>query len=66
MVPPSTAPGGAQIWSLTRQDQPELQTVLVDQGSKKSAYVLVIRTWDQISVDREAGKQDQLDKLKSP
>jgi hypothetical protein len=60
------APTGVQIWSLTRQDKPELQTLLIDQGtSRKSAYVLVVRTWDQIAVDREAAKQDQLDKLKN-
>jgi hypothetical protein len=64
-IPNPNAPTGAQIWSLTRQDKPELQTLLIDQGTpQKSAYVLAIRTWDQISVDREAAKQDQLDKLK--
>ena len=56
----------AQIWFLTRQEKPELQAVLLNQGTEKTpAYVLVIRTWDQISVDKEAAKQDQLDKLKA-
>ena len=64
-IPNPNAPTGAQIWSLTRQAKPELQTLLIDQGTpQKSAYVLVIRTWDQIAVDQEAAKQDQLDKLK--
>jgi hypothetical protein len=61
------AQNGAQVWSLTRQEKPELQSVLIDQAAThdKSAYVLVIRTWDQISVDQDAARQDQLDKLRN-
>jgi hypothetical protein len=62
------AQNGTQVWSLSRQDKPELQSVLIDQAStpEKPAYVLVIRTWDQISVDQDAARQDQLDKMEIP
>jgi hypothetical protein len=61
------AHNGAQIWLLSRQEKPELQAVLVDQAatSEKPAYVLVIRTWDQILVDQDATRQDQLDKMRN-
>jgi hypothetical protein len=61
------AQNGTQVWSLSRQDKPELQSVLIDQAStpEKPAYVLVIRTWDQISVDQDAARQDQLDKMRN-
>jgi hypothetical protein len=57
----------AQVWFLSRQEKPELQSVLIDQGAtpEKPAYVLVIRTWDQISVDQDAARQDQLDKMRN-
>jgi hypothetical protein len=58
---------GTQVWSLSRQEKPELQSVLIDQATTpdRSAYVLVIRTWDQISVDQDAARQDQLDKMRN-
>ena len=58
---------GTQIWTLTRQGRSELQSVLINKAatSERPAYVLVIRTWDQIAVDQDADKQDQLDKLRS-
>ena len=59
------AQNGAQIWTLTRQEKSELQSVLVNKAatSERPAYVLVIRTWDQISVDQGGDHQDQLDKM---
>jgi hypothetical protein len=61
------AHNGAQVWSLSRQDKPELQSVLIDQAvtPERSAYVLVIRTWDKILVDQDAARQDQLDKMRN-
>jgi len=61
------AQNGTEVWSLTRQEKPELQSVLINQATMpdRPAYVLVIRTWDQISVDQDAARQDQLDKLKA-
>jgi hypothetical protein len=61
------AQNGTQVWSLSRQEKPELQSVLIDKATTpgKPAYVLVIRTWDQISVDQDAGHQDQLDKMRN-
>jgi hypothetical protein len=58
---------GVEIWSLTRQEKPELQSVLVNKAAtpERPAYVLVIRTWDQISVDQDAATQDQLDKMRN-
>jgi hypothetical protein len=57
----------ALICTLARQDKYELQSVLVNKAaiSERPAYVLVIRTWDQISVDRDAATQDQLDKMRN-
>jgi hypothetical protein len=59
------AQNGAQIWTLARQEKSELQSVLVNKAaaSERPAYVLVIRTWDQISVDLGGDHQDQLDKM---
>jgi hypothetical protein len=59
------AQNGAQIWTLARQEKSELQSVLVNKAaaSERPAYVLVIRTWDQISVDQGGDHQDQLDKM---
>ena len=55
-----------RVWFLTRQDKPGLQSILTNQGTaEEPGFVLIIRTWDQIAVDKEAAKQDQLDKLKS-
>jgi hypothetical protein len=61
------AQSGTQVWSLSRQEKPELQSVLIDQAitPERPAYVLVIRTWDQISVDQDAARQDQLDKMRN-
>jgi hypothetical protein len=63
----SNALNGTQIWTLTRQEKSELQSVLINKAgtSERPAYVLVIRTWDQILVDQDAGKQDQLDKMRN-
>jgi hypothetical protein len=63
----SNALNGTQIWTLTRQDKSELQSVLINKAgtSERPAYVLVIRTWDQISVDKDAGTQDKLDKMRN-
>jgi hypothetical protein len=60
-------PNGAQVWSLSRHENPELQSVLIDQAvtPEKPAYVLMIRTWDQIAVDQDATRQDQLDKMRN-
>jgi hypothetical protein len=64
--PNNDTANGAQIWSLARQGTDQLQTVLINKATfEKPDYVLVIRTWDQISVDREGAKQDQLDKLRN-
>ena len=61
------APNGRQVWSLSRHDKPELQSVLMDKPttSQRPAYVLMIRTWDQILVDQDAARQDQLDKMRN-
>jgi hypothetical protein len=61
------AQNAAQVWSLTRQGKPELQSVQVNQAAtpERPAYVLVIRTWDQIPVDQDAARQDQLDKMRN-
>ena len=60
------APTGVEIWSLARQEKKELQAFVINQGTTENvAYVLVIRTWDQIAVDQEAAKQDQLDKMRN-
>jgi hypothetical protein len=58
---------GTEVWSLTRQERPELQSVQINQAAtpERPAYVLVIRTWDQISVDKDAATQDQLDKMRN-
>ena len=60
-------PNGIQAWSLTRHEKLELESVLVDKAAapERPAYVLMIRTWDQISVDLDAGRQDQLDKMRN-
>jgi hypothetical protein len=61
------AQNGTQVWSLIRQEKPELQSVQINQAAtpERPAYVLVIRTWDQISVDQDAARQDQLDKMRN-
>ena len=61
------AQNGTQVWTLTRQEKPELQSVLINKAAtfERPAYVLVIRTWDQISVDQDANTQDQLDKMRN-
>jgi len=61
------AQNATQIWSLTRQGKSELQSVLINQAAtpERPSYVLVIRTWDQISVDQDAARQDQLDKMRN-
>jgi hypothetical protein len=61
------AHNGAEIWSLTRQEKPELQSVLINKAAtpERPAYVLVIRTWDQILVDQDSATQDQLDKMRN-
>jgi hypothetical protein len=61
------AQSGTQIWSLTRQEKPELQSVLINKAiaPERPTYILVIRTWDQISVDQDAATQDQLDKMRN-
>jgi hypothetical protein len=66
-IPNLNAPNGTQVWSLTRQEKHELQSVLINKAatSERPAYVLVIRTWDQISVDQDAATQDQLDKMRN-
>jgi hypothetical protein len=58
---------GTEVWSLARHDKGELQSVLVNKGTTagKPAYVLVIRTWDQILVDQDAAKQDRLDNMRN-
>jgi hypothetical protein len=58
---------GTQVWSLLRHDKGELQSVLVNKATTgdRPAYILVIRTWDQISVDRDAATQDRLDNLRN-
>jgi hypothetical protein len=66
-IPNLNVPNGAQVWSLTRQEKPELQSVLINKAatSERPAYVLVIRTWDQIFVEQDAATQDQLDKMRN-
>jgi hypothetical protein len=61
------AQSGRQVWSLSRHDKPELQSVLMDKAttSERPAYVLMIRTWDQILVDQDGARQDQLDKMRN-
>jgi hypothetical protein len=58
---------GIEVWSLARHDKGELQSVLVNKAATadRPAYELVIRTWDQILVDRDASTQDRLDKMRN-
>jgi hypothetical protein len=58
---------GTQVWSLSRHETPELQSVLINKAatSERPAYVLVIRTWDQILVDKDAATQDRLDNMRN-
>jgi hypothetical protein len=61
------APAGTEVWSLDRHYQGELQSVLVNTAAtaQKPAYELVIRTFDQIMVDRDAATQDRLDNMRN-
>jgi len=58
---------GTEVWSLARHDKGELQSVLVNKAAtaERPAFVLVIRTWDQILVDKDAATQDRLDNMRN-
>ncbi|MBV8377599.1 MAG: hypothetical protein JO279_11420 [Verrucomicrobia bacterium] len=63
----SNPESGTQIWLLNRQGVTGFQSFITNQATSpdRPAYVFVIRTWDQISVDREAAMQDKLDKMRN-
>ena len=56
---------GTQNLVFNGQEKPQLQSVvsLIRRPRPRNGYVLVIKTWDQISVDQDAARQVQLDKM---